>query len=305
MKIKVGHCWPGRAGTEARPSEEKGFFSETGNWKPETISEFELPVQQTTTGHRPLTTRMPSTIRFEAPLVPARFRRREKRFLAEVDLPDGSRTWVHVPNSGALTGCLFPGMEVLLTADGRPGRKTAYTWRFCRVDGGWISVDTTAPNRLVAALLAGPGLPGLAPPLQVRREVTLPHGGRLDFVVAKAGRLHFVEVKSITWVEDGVALFPDGVTSRGRRHLQELAALVKQGHGAWNIFVVQRQDARLMAPAQQVDPAYARELAAAAQAGVNLLAFATVVDPPTITLAEPLPVVLAGSEPGPDGTPWP
>ncbi len=239
---------------------------------------------------------MPPAICFEAPLVHARFRRREKRFLAEVDLPDGSRTWVHVPNSGALTGCLFPGMEVVLTADGRPGRKTAYTWRFCRVNGSWVSVDTTAPNRLLAAALLGPGLPGLAPPLQMRREVTLPHGGRLDFVVEQAGQLHFIEVKSITWVEAGVALFPDGVTSRGRRHLQELAALVRQGHTAWNIFVVQRQDARLMAPAQQVDPAYAQELAKVARAGVKLLALTTIIEPPQITLSGTIPVALTWAE---------
>ena len=184
------------------------------------------------------------SIYFDSPLISARFRRREKRFLAEVDLPDGSRTWVHVPNSGALTGCLRPGMEIVLTHDARPGRKTDYTWRFCRVEGGWVSIDTLAPNRLIAAALQGQGLPGLTPPYRFRPEVCLPHGGRLDFVVEKAGQLYFIEVKSITWVEDGVALFPDGVTSRGRRHLQELAALVRQGHCAWNIFVVQREDAR-------------------------------------------------------------
>jgi sugar fermentation stimulation protein A len=229
-------------------------------------------------------------IRFEAPLISARFRRREKRFLAEVDLPDGSRTWVHVPNSGALTGCLTPGMEILLTDDARPNRKTAYTWRFCRVGGGWVSIDTLAPNRLIAAALNGPGLPGLPPPLQFRPEVTLPHGSRLDFVVEKEGRLVFIEVKSVTWVEDGVALFPDGVTSRGRRHLQELAALVGQGHSAWNIFVVQRQDAKVMAPAAQIDPAYAEEMAKAAEAGVKILVLTTKIEPPRITLAGTLPV---------------
>ena len=180
-------------------------------------------------------------------------------------------------------------MEVVLTDDGRPGRKTRYTWRFCRVEGGWVSVDTLAPNRLIGAALQGPGLPGLAPPLQVRPEVTLPHGGRLDFVVLKDGRLIFIEVKSITWVEDGVALFPDGVTSRGRRHLQELTALVKQGHTAWNIFVVQRQDAAVMSPAAQVDPAYARELAQAADAGVKIMVLTTEIEPPRITLAGILP----------------
>jgi sugar fermentation stimulation protein A len=223
-------------------------------------------------------------IRFDSPLIAARFRRREKRFLAEMDLADGGRVWVHVPNSGALTGCLESGMEVVLTDDARPGRKTDYTWRFCRVAGGWISVDTLAPNRLIAAALKGPGLPGLSPPFQVRPEVTLPHGGRLDFMVQKDGRLIFIEVKSVTWVEDGVALFPDGVTSRGRRHLQELAALVKQGHSAWNIFVVQRQDAEVMAPAVKVDPAYAAELAKTAEAGVKILVLTAEIEPPEIRL---------------------
>jgi sugar fermentation stimulation protein A len=241
----------------------------------------------------------PPAIRVAAPLVPGRFCRREKRFLAEVELPGGERTWVHVPNSGALTGCLVPGMEVMLSADGRPGRKTAYTWRFCRVASGWVSVDTTAPNRLIAAALEGPGLPGLPPPLTVRREVTLPQGSRLDFVVEQQGRLHFIEVKSVTWVEDGVALFPDGVTSRGRRHLQELIRLVHQGHQAWNIFVVQRQDAARMAPAGQVDPAYAQELARAAAAGVRLMALDTVIQPPTISLHGPLPLTLAAADPTP------
>ena len=237
-----------------------------------------------------LSTDFSPSIRFNPPLIPARFRRREKRFLAEVDLPDEGRTWVHVPNSGALTGCLTPGMEILLTDDARPGRKTAFTWRFCRVDNGWVSIDTLAPNRLIAAALSGPGLPGLTPPLRARPEVSLPHGGRLDFVVEKTGRLIFIEVKSVTWVEAGVALFPDGVTSRGRRHLQELADLVSQGHQAWNIFVVQRQDARAMAPAAQVDPAYAAQLARAAQAGVGIMVFATHIHPPHITLAQPLPL---------------
>jgi sugar fermentation stimulation protein A len=226
-----------------------------------------------------------SSIRFDAPLIQARFRRREKRFLVEVELPDGSRTWVHVPNSGALTGCLLPGMEVLLTDDARPGRKTRYTWRFCRVDGGWVSIDTLAPNRLIAKALQDHRLPGLAPPYRFRPEVCLPHGGRLDFLVEQAGQHHFIEVKSITWVEEGVALFPDGVTSRGRRHLQELTSLVNQGHKAWNVFVVQRQDATVMSPATQVDPAYARELAQAAEAGVKIVVLTAEIEPPRITLA--------------------
>ncbi len=228
-------------------------------------------------------------MRFANPLTSGRFLRRHKRFLAEVELADERRIWAHVPNTGALTGCLIPGQEVLLTQDARPGRKTSHTWRFCKSGDHWVCVDTLAPNRLVAEALAGPGLPGLPPVMGYRSEIALPHGGRLDFVADLGGRQLFMEVKSITWVEDGVALFPDGVTARGRRHLEVLAALAAQGHEAWQIFVVQRADAARFRPAAHVDPAYARELARVAAAGVNILVIQEKVDPPEITLADTLP----------------
>jgi len=228
-------------------------------------------------------------VRFSAPLIPARFLERRQRFLARVELPDQRRVWVHVPNSGALTGCAAPGQEILLTEDARPGRKTAYTWRFVRGPAGWICIDTLVPNRLVAEALAAGGLPGLPLPSRVRAEVPIPQGSRLDFVLEVEGKLLFIEVKSVTWVEDGVALFPDGVTSRGRRHLVHLRELVGQGHQAWNVFVVQRLDAQVLRPAAAIDPAYARELATAAAQGVNIMVLQENIQPPEITLASPLP----------------
>lgn len=228
-------------------------------------------------------------MRYDAPLIPGRFLRREKRFLAEVELRDRRRIWAHVPNTGALTGCLVPGQEVLLTPESRSQRKTSHTWRFCKSNENWVCVDTLVPNRLVAEALGGPGLPGLPPVLNFRSEVTVPQGGRLDFVADLGDRLVFVEVKSITWVEEGIALFPDGVTSRGRRHLKELASLRAQGHEAWQVFVVQRADAERFRPAAAVDPDYARELSRVAALGVKILVLQEKVDPPEITLAETLP----------------
>ena len=228
-------------------------------------------------------------MRFSSPLIPARFLERHKRFLALVELEDSRRVWVHVPNSGALTGCAPPGGEILLTADPKPGRKTDYTWRFTRGPDGWICIDTLVPNRMVAEALALGPLPGLPPAVKVRPEVTLPRGSRLDFVLDVGEGLVFLEVKSVTWVEDGVALFPDGVTERGRRHLEDLTGLVRQGHAAWQVFVVQRHDARVMKPAARVDPAYARELAAAAAHGVGILVLQEKINPPEITLASTLP----------------
>jgi sugar fermentation stimulation protein A len=228
-------------------------------------------------------------VRFDSPLLSAVFLRREKRFLAEVQLQSGERLWVHVPNSGALTGCAYPGLEILLTKEERPGRKTGHTWRFARIADGWTCIDTLAPNRLIAAALRGPGLPGLPPLVRLKPEVTLPSGGRLDFVGDAGERFVFIEVKSVTWVEGGVALFPDGVTGRGRRHLLHLQDLVRQGHEAWQIFVVQRADAVLFRPAVAVDPEYARELGQAVRRGVKIAVFQEMITPPEITLAETLP----------------
>jgi sugar fermentation stimulation protein A len=228
-------------------------------------------------------------VRYRQSLISARFLERHQRFLALVELADGRRVWAHVPNSGALTGCMAPGQEILLTQDEGPRRKTAFTWRFTRDPGGWICIDTLAPNRLVAEALAAAGLPGLPRPGKVRAEVPLPEGSRLDFVLEVADGLAFLEVKSVTWVEEGVALFPDGVTTRGRRHLTALMALARQGHAAWQVFVVQRQDARLFKPAAQVDPAYARELAAAHAQGVKVLVLQEKILLPEITLASALP----------------
>lgn len=209
--------------------------------------------------------------------------------MAEVELAEGERVWVHVPNSGALTGCMAPGLDILLTRDARPGRKTAYTWRFSRLADGWTCIDTLVPNRIIGEALRGAGLPGLPPLGRWRPEVTLPQGGRLDFVADTGRRLVFLEVKSVTWVEDGVALFPDGITSRGRRHLEHLQALVRQGHEAWQVFVVQRADAEIFRPAVNVDPEYARELAKAFHNGVKIAVFRENITPPEITLAESLP----------------
>jgi sugar fermentation stimulation protein A len=141
----------------------------------------------------------------------------------------------------------------------------------------------------VAEALAAGGLPGLPTPRQVRAEVTIPEGSRLDFVLEVEGQLLFLEIKSVTWVEDGVALFPDGVTSRGRRHLEHLQELAAQGHQAWNVFVVQREDARLLRPAAAIDPAYAQALVDVAASGVNLMVLQEKIVPPEITLASLLP----------------
>jgi sugar fermentation stimulation protein A len=145
------------------------------------------------------------------------------------------------------------------------------------------------PNRLALAAARARALPLFAGVEQARAEVRVSQRSRVDLAAAGSwGRL-YVEVKSVTLVREGVALFPDAVTARGRRHLQELARLVGAGHRAAMLYVVQRADAAAFAPAAEIDPAYAEAYAAARAAGVEVAAVGAVVSPAQVRLARILP----------------
>lgn len=137
--------------------------------------------------------------------------------------------------------------------------------------GKWVSVNTTLPNRLVRLALEAGALEEFAGWHLVRHEVAF-GGSRLDFLLEDEGgdRL-YVEAKSVTLVEDGVALFPDAVTARGARHLEELIRAVAEGHEAAVLFVLQRPDASRIVAAECIDPVFSRTLARAEAAGVRIL----------------------------------
>jgi sugar fermentation stimulation protein A len=102
----------------------------------------------------------------------------------------------------------------------------------------------------------------------------------------------FIEVKNCSLVEDGCALFPDAVTSRGTKHLLELARLVSEGHAGVIFFLVQRFDGDRFSPAATIDPLYARTLSKVVQHGVKILAYQAQVTPESIEVVRRLPVIL-------------
>ncbi len=160
-----------------------------------------------------------------------------------------------------------------------------------------VGVDTAAPSGLVAAAVAGGLLPALAGCRLIRREVSYPVaiGGRsrADLLLADAdGHAVWVEIKNVTWVDSGLALFPDAPTVRGRKHLADLAARVAAGDRAALVFCVQRRDAHRIAAAAAVDPDYARALATAAAAGVELMGLTVAVTPLGLDPVGPLPVAV-------------
>ncbi len=189
-------------------------------------------------------------MKLQHPLTPGRLLSRYKRFLADVELSDGTVVTAHCPNSGSMLGCAAPGSPVFLSRSDNPSRKLPYTWELVHADACWVGINTGLPNRLV-----------------------------------REGIEH-------TLVEDGVARFPDAVTTRGQKHLRELMAMVKSGARSVNFFVVQHAGARAVAPADSIDPAYGSLLRQAAMAGVELLAYQASVTPTDIALCRALPIVL-------------
>ena len=233
-------------------------------------------------------------MRLERPTLEGTLLKRYKRFLADVELDDGSVVTAHCPNTGSLLGCKEPGSRVVLRDSQDPKRKLRYTFQSIRVGRGLVNVDTGLPNAVVAEAVERGQVPELAGYDTLRREVKYGRGSRIDLLLENAGGgpRCYVEVKSTTLLRGRVALFPDAVTERGRKHLGELIDVVRGGERAVQFFFVSRSDAVRFAPADDIDPAYGAALREAAAAGVELLAYAARVRPDRLELAKPLPIEL-------------
>lgn len=236
-------------------------------------------------------------VRFDAPLVRGRLLRRYKRFLADVETPEGILT-VHCPNTGAMTGCSEPGLEVWCSTSSTPTRKYAHTLEVVCTRAGRVGVNTARANGLVAEALAAGRIAELDGYAAVQREARLPaavapgHRPRLDFLLQGSGRC-WLEVKSLTLCyPQGRGAFPDAVSARALRHVEALAARRKLGERAVLLFCVQHTGVRFATPADEVHPEYGAALRAAWGAGVEVLAYGCRIDPSGMALTEPLPVQL-------------
>lgn len=234
-------------------------------------------------------------MRYDQRLVGGRLVQRYKRFFADVEIGRGTnrRTVVaHCANPGSMRTCAEPGGRVWLLPSANPARKLAWTWELAESGGALICVNTARGNQLVAEALAGGVIDELAGYDEIRREV--PAGdSRLDFGLLRGDQRCFVEVKTATMdAGGGTSIFPDAVTTRGARHLEELIALRRQGHRAVLLFCAARGDAARVRPADDIDPAYGAALRAAARAGVEVLAYGCRIDTQGLHVSHRIDVVL-------------
>jgi len=234
-------------------------------------------------------------MRIHRPLLEGSFVVRENRFRARVRLA-GEEVPVHVPNPGRLSELLLPGQQVLLGEARAPHRVTDYDLLMVRLPHTLVSIDARLPNQLFQEALEGRALPEFAGLAVARREVEYGES-RLDFLLEDEGGAGscLVEVKSVTLVQEGIGLFPDAVTERGRRHLRELRRAHLEARRAAVAFVIQREDAGAFAPHDESDPLFGEVLREVAVEGVEVYALTYRVTSTQITLDRQVPGLLSGT----------
>jgi len=244
--------------------------------------------QQDTRTEKPLPLGLPA-------LVPGEFVRRDNRFRIQAAI-SGQSVTAHLPNSGRLGELLVRGRRIWLVPapqQNNPKRRTFYDVALVEYQGRLVSVDARVPGRLVAGALRHRQLDGFESYTAIRQEVRL-GASRLDFRLtdAPAAPPCWLEVKSVTLVEEGVARFPDAPTLRGKRHVYELIKAVSAGDRAAILFIVQRDDAVRFTPHHAADAQFSQALEQAAEAGVEVLAWRCTVRLQSIELDEKIPVDL-------------
>ena len=229
-------------------------------------------------------------MQFSEPLLRGRLLRRYKRFLSDVALEDGAEVVAHCPNPGAMLGLQEPDSEVWLSPANDPKRKLKFTWEMIRVDGKLVGINTGRPNAIVEEAIGAGRVAELDGYATMRREVKYGRNSRIDLLLQDAGRPDcYVEVKNVHLRRtDGLAAFPDSVTKRGAKHLDELADMAASGARAVMFYLVQREDCDRFAIAADIDPAYNAALDRAIAAGVEVVCYACTLTRDAIEIGGPI-----------------
>lgn len=230
---------------------------------------------------------------FNLPLLPGLLVRRYKRFMADIELQDGTAVTAHCPNSGAMLGLTTPGTPVWISKASNPARKLAYTWEMAEIEGTIVGMNTSHPNALAEEAIRKEQIPSLQGYSSLKREVKYGVNSRIDILLeGKTGDLCHVEVKNVHLKRGTQALFPDSVTERGTKHLHELSTVVDEGGRAVMLYVIQRNDCESFSLAADIDPTYAKAALQAKDHGVEFIAYTCDISPEFIQISKEIPVLL-------------
>ena len=229
-------------------------------------------------------------MKFTTPLIQGLLIKRYKRFLADIELPNGEVITAHCPNTGTMLSCSTPGSQVALSISDNPKRKYPHTLEMVQERSTWIGVNTSRTNGLVADAILSGKITEFGKVDKIKREVKTSDHTRLDLQVFSGTEEMYIEVKNCSLAENGCAMFPDAVTTRGTKHLNELIRLHNEGKKSCIFFLVQRMDADRFAPASHIDSIYAKTLKEAEAKGVMIIAYQAEVHPDAIEVKRSLPL---------------
>lgn len=221
--------------------------------------------------------------------------KRYKRFLADVVLDDGREVTAHCPNTGSMKNCAEPGSRVWLLDSQNPKRKYPLGWELVEIEQEYLAcINTGRANGLMREAIERGVITELQGYGSIRQEVKYGENSRIDLLLSEGEQADaWVEIKNVTLLEeDNWGSFPDAVTARGAKHLNELMAMVAKGERAVMLFCVAHTGIKQIRPADQIDPKYGRLLREAAVAGVEILAYGAEISPESISIQQRLPVIL-------------
>ena len=230
---------------------------------------------------------------FNPPLIKAKFIKRYKRFFVDAEGENGDILTAHCANTGSMKGLLEAGATCYLRDVADPSRKLKYSFEMVDAGTSIVGVNTAIPNKMVFDAIEADAIPELTGYATAKREVKYGKEGksRIDVLLEDPikGKC-YVEVKNTTLREGEAAQFPDAVTSRGLKHLEELIAEVKNGNRAVMFYFTQRSDCTFFEPAESIDPAYSTKLKEAVKEGVEVVCYQCLLTAESITLDKKLPV---------------
>lgn len=230
-------------------------------------------------------------MKFEKEILKATFIKRPNRFQAYIKL-NGEELMVHVPNTGRCKEILTEGCTVLLRSEPGENRKTAYDLIAGYKNGVLINIDSQIPNKVVHEALINKKVSNLEAYTIIQREKTFGNS-RFDFKLSnELGDEYFLEVKGVTYEQNGIVMFPDAPTERGKKHLLELIEAKKQGKGAGVLFLIQLDNVNYFTPYKEMDPKFTEALKLAAENKVDIMAYSCEVTEHSLTLKESIKVKL-------------
>ena len=229
-------------------------------------------------------------MQFSSVLIKATLAKRYKRFFADAILNNGTTVTAHCPNTGSMKGLSEPGSTIWLSTSNNPKRKLKYTWELYQTEssGNLVGVNASRANTIVHEAIQLGIIPDLAGYGSVRREVLYGKQSRIDFLLEDQtiGKC-FVEVKNVHFSpKTGLAKFPDSITIRGKKHLNELSNVKKTGARALTIYVIQREDCDRFSLACDIDPDYCEAFHTAKKAGVEFICYSCKVMVDSISLSK-------------------